>query len=53
MKGLMNLGIRSYIMFDVLGRKITAKVTSIRKFDAKNTEPHLCLSSSRFSEKQP
>jgi putative ABC transport system permease protein len=37
MKGLMNLEVGSYITFDVLGRRITAKVTSIRKFDTKNT----------------
>lgn len=37
MRNLMNLDLGSIITFDVLGRRISAKVTSIRKFDTKKT----------------
>jgi putative ABC transport system permease protein len=37
MRDLMNLDLGSVITFDVLGRRISAKVTSIRKFDTKKT----------------
>ncbi len=37
MRDLLNFDLGSVITFDVLGRRITAKVTSIRKFDAKKT----------------
>lgn len=33
----MKVGIGSIITFDVLGRKINATVTSIRKIDVRNT----------------
>ncbi|MCU0237895.1 MAG: FtsX-like permease family protein [Pyrinomonadaceae bacterium] len=33
----LKIDLGSYITFDVLGRRITAKVTSIRKFDIKST----------------
>jgi putative ABC transport system permease protein len=37
MKGLLGLGVGSTITFDIQGRKITAKVTSIRKVDWRNS----------------
>ncbi|MBC7798665.1 MAG: FtsX-like permease family protein [Pyrinomonadaceae bacterium] len=37
MKGLMNLDIGGNVTFDVLGQKVTAKVTSFRKLDVRNT----------------
>jgi putative ABC transport system permease protein len=37
MRDLMSLDLGSVITFDVLGRRISAKVTSIRKFDTKKT----------------
>ncbi len=37
MRDLLNFDLGSVITFDVLGRRISAKVTSIRKFDTKKT----------------
>jgi putative ABC transport system permease protein len=37
MKGLLGLGVGSTITFDIQGRKLTAKVTSIRKVDWRNS----------------
>ncbi len=36
-RGLMGLDLGGYITFDILGRKITAKVTSVRQFNFKQT----------------
>ena len=36
LRGLLNLDVGSVITFDILGQKLNAKVTSIRKIDARN-----------------
>jgi putative ABC transport system permease protein len=36
-RGLLGLDVGSLITFDVLGKRINARVTSVRKFDARNT----------------
>lgn len=37
MQGIMGMDVGSLVTFDVLGRKLTARVTSVRKFDARRT----------------
>lgn len=37
MQGVMGMNVGSLVTFDVLGRKLTARVTSVRKFDARRT----------------
>lgn len=37
MQGILGLDVGSMMTFDILGRKLTARVTSVRKFDAQRT----------------
>jgi putative ABC transport system permease protein len=37
MQGVMGMDVGSLVTFDILGRRLTARVTSVRKFDAQRT----------------
>jgi putative ABC transport system permease protein len=37
MQGVMGMDVGSLVTFDILGRRLTARVTSVRKFDARRT----------------